>query len=155
MNFGDIAALQDMENFPGATNGNVAGPGKIGEIQETRIGSVSAVALTSGAAANVASVSLTAGDWDVTGMVTLKYTSATQSADGQAGLSGTSASLPGDSLRGYDNTRQTTTTSNASIALPPYNFPSSGSQTVYLAAQASFSAGTCAAFGRITARRVR
>jgi len=71
-------------------------------------------AFRSGVPTNVTSIALGPGEWEVTGIVTLKYTSATQSADGQAGLNVLSATLPGDNVRGFDNTRHTATTSNAS-----------------------------------------
>jgi hypothetical protein len=155
MNFGDLAANQDIAKLPGTTAGGTAGTGNIGEIFQAGIPGGSAIPLTSGVSANVTSIALGAGDWEVSGIVTLKYTSATQSADGQAGLNVLSATLPGDNVRGFDNTRHTATTSNASITFPLFNFNSASPQTAYLIAQASFSAGSCAAFGNIQARRIR
>jgi hypothetical protein len=155
MNFGDLTANQDMAQLPGTTAGTSAGVGKIGEIFQASIPGGSAIPLTSGVSANVTSIPLGPGDWEVSGIVTLKYTSATQSADGQAGLNVLSATLPGDNVRGFDNTRHTATTSNATITFPLFNFNSASPQTAYLVAQASFSAGSCAAFGNIQARRPR
>jgi hypothetical protein len=155
MNFGDFAANQDVAKLPGTTAGTSAGAGNIGEIFQAGIPGGSAIPLTSGVSANVASIALGPGDWEVSGIVTLKYTSATQSADGQAGLNVLSATLPGDNVRGFDNTRHTATISDASIPFPLFNFNSASPQTAYLVAQASFSAGSCAAFGNIQARRVR
>ena len=155
MNFGNLTANQDMATLPGTTAGTSAGVGNIGEIFQAGIPGGSLVGLTSGVPANVTSIALSPGDWEVSGIVTLKYTSATQSADGQAGLNVLSATLPGDNVRGFDNTRHTATTSNASITFPLFNFNSASPQTAYLIAQASFSAGSCAAFGHIQARRVR
>jgi hypothetical protein len=155
MNFGNLTANQDMATLPGTTAGTSAGVGNIDEIFIAGIPGGSPVGLTSGVPANVTSIALSAGDWEVSGIVTLKYTSATQSGDGQAGLNVLSATLPGDNVRGFDNTRQTATTSNASITFPLFNFNSASPQTAYLVAQASFSAGSCAAFGNIQARQVR
>jgi hypothetical protein len=154
-NFGAIPVNQDVYKLPGTTDGTSAGVGNIGEIFLASIPGGSPVGLTSGVPANVTSIALGPGDWEVSGIVTLKYTSATQNADGQAGLNVLSATLPGDNVRGFDNTRQTATTSNASIMFPLFNFNSASPQTAYLIAQASFSAGSCAAFGNIQARRVR
>jgi hypothetical protein len=102
-------------------------------------------------------VILTPGDWDVEGTATLKYTLATQSADGQAGFNNVTATLPGnDYYIGFNNTRQTTTTSNASIQVPKQRISLSAATTnIYLVVKATFSAGTCAAFGDMLARRVR
>jgi hypothetical protein len=155
MNFGNITANQDIAKLPGTTDGTSAGVGNVGEIFLAGIPGGGAIPLTSGVSANVTSIALGPGDWEVSGIVTLKYTSATQSADGQAGLNVLSATLPGDNVRGFDNTRHTATTSNASITFPLFNFISASPQTAYLIAQASFSAGSCAAFGNIQARRVR
>jgi hypothetical protein len=154
-NFGDLTANQDMAKLPGTTAGTPAGTGNVGEILQAGVPGGSAIPLTSGVSANVTSIALGPGDWEVSGIVTLKYTSATQSADGQAGLNVLSATLPGDNVRGFDNTRHTATTSDASVTFPIYNFSSALPQTAYLVAQASFSAGSCAAFGNIQARRVR
>lgn len=153
--FGSITADNDLSQLPGTTGGSNANTGAIGEVQLALVSSASAVALSNGVAANVASIVLTAGDWDVEGIVTLKFTSATNSGDSMAGLSATSATLPGDSLRGYNGSRLTTTTFNASICIPANQFISNGSQTINLVALAAFSAGSCAAFGNIRARRIR
>lgn len=155
MNFGNLTANQDMATLPGTTAGTDAGVGNIGEIFFVNIPGGGPVGLTSGVSTNIASIALGPGDWEISGIVTLKYTSATQTADGQAGLNVLSATLPGDSVRGFDNTRHTATTSSVSITFPLFNFNSASPQTAYLIAQASFSAGSCAAFGHIQARRVR
>ena len=154
-NFGSIPGNQNIYTIPGTTDGTVAGTGNIGEIFQAGIPSGSAISLSSGVPTNVTSIALGAGDWEISGIVTLKYTSATQSGDGQGGLNVLSATLPGDNVRGFDSTRQTTGTSNASITFPLFNFNSASPQTAYLIAQASFSAGSCGAFGSIQARRVR
>ena len=154
-NFGAIPANFNIYQLPGTTDGTDAGTGNIGEIFLVNIPGGGPVGLTSGVSTNIASIALGPGDWEVSGIVTLKYTSATQSADGQAGLNVLSATLPGDNVRGFDNTRHTATTSNASITFPLFNFNSASPQTAYLVVQASFSAGSCAAFGNIQARRVR
>jgi hypothetical protein len=155
MNFGDIKANQDLAQLPGTTDGTSALTGNIGEIFQAFVAGASAIPLTSGVSANVASIALGPGDWEVTGIVNLKYTSATQTADGQGGLNVLSATLPGDRVRGFDNTRHTATTSMVSMTFPLFNFSSASPQTAYLIAQASFSAGSCGAFGTIQARRVR
>jgi hypothetical protein len=86
MNFGDLPANQDMAQLTGTTAGTSAGVGKIGEIFQAGVPGGGAIPLTSGVSTNVTSIALGPGDWEVSGIVTLKYTSATQSGDGQAGL---------------------------------------------------------------------
>ena len=113
------------------------------------------VNLSNGIAANITSISLTAGDWDVEGMVTLIYALATQSSDGVVGISTTSATLPTDGSQAYDPLRATTASNNTSITLPRKRISVAATTTVYLVARAGFSAGTAAGAGLINARRVR
>src|SRR5258705_7598011 len=103
MNFGDLKANQDMATLPGTTAGTSAGAGNIGEIFLASIPGGSPVGLTSGVPANVTSIALGAGDWEVSGIVNLKYTSATQSGDGPAGLNVLSATLPRDNVKRVGN----------------------------------------------------
>lgn len=152
---GTIPANQDMSLLTGDATGTPAGAGQVGELVLATLGSGSAVSLTTATSKTVTSVALTAGDWDVEGMVVLSYAAATQSGDGQAGISGVNNTLPVDGLICFNNTRQTTTTSKVTITVPLFAWISSGSQTIYLVAQANFSAGTCTAYGNITARRRR
>jgi hypothetical protein len=72
-----------------------------------------------------------------------------------AGLSSTTATLPTDGSEGYCGVQSTLTSETNSIGLTKKRFSLSGTTTIYLIGQATFSAGTCAGFGNITARRVR
>lgn len=142
--------------YPATNTNDNAGATKLGSFQETLVATGSAVTLNTGTATNVASlVSPGSGDFDVTGMVTFKWNAATQSADSQAGISGTSATLPTDGSEGYDNSRLTTTTCNVTITLPRKRISQAANNTIYLVAKATFSAGSCTGFGEISARRAR
>lgn len=159
-NFGDIPANQDnAATFAVATSrGNVLGDNTggapaAGNIGELIAGLATGVSIPTATPTNVISVSLTAGDWLIIGHVTFKYSAATQSGDGQAGVNNTSATLPASSLTGYDNTRQTTTTSNATVNAPIQRLNLLSTTTWYLVAQTAFSAGSCTADGKITAIR--
>jgi predicted nucleic acid-binding protein len=66
---------------PATQTNDSAAAGKVGEFITSNIVVGSAVALTTGTAANVTSVSLTAGDWDVCGEVDLS-TAATTNVTG-------------------------------------------------------------------------
>lgn len=136
------------------TNDNAL-PGNIGEFFQSLVASISAVALTSGTVANVTSISLTAGDWDVEGMVSLKYIGATQTNDGQGGISTTSATITNDGSQAMSGIRLTTTSCVDSITPLKKRISLAATTTVYLVAQATFSAGSASAFGGICARRVR
>lgn len=136
-----------------ATNDN-APAGAVGEYASSLVASGSAVSLTTATTANVASISLTAGDWDVGGNVNFTETTSTVTAR-SAGLTSTSATVPTDGSEAFCGVQSTVTSETNSITLSRKRFSLSGTTTVYLVARATFSAGTCAGFGQITARRAR
>lgn len=142
-------------NIVGTTAVGNASAGSVGEIIESDIAVGSAVSLTSGVTVNVTSISLTAGDWDVEGSVTFNPGATTSITAILAGISSTSATfankpswshriaafVPAAPLGGYGLTRQ--------------RFNVSSTTTVYLVAQSTFTVSTNAAYGYISARRVR
>lgn len=138
----------------GTTTNNNANAGSVGEYVESLIASGSAVSLTTATAANVTSISLTAGDWDVHGLV--NYNASTATVTGaSAGISTTSATLPTDGSQAYSGVQLTALSTSDSITLTRKRILISGTTTVYLVASSTFSAGTVGAFGTINARRVR
>lgn len=138
------------------TNDNAAA-GDIGEYVESLVPTGSAVSLaTSGVAVNVTSISLTAGDWDVEGMVVFKMKNAIQTGDGACGITTTSAVLPADGMQGFSGLRTAAaTTYSDSCTIARRRFSLAAPTTIYLVALTVFTAGTNAAFGGICARRVR
>lgn len=143
----------------GYKDGSVATSGHVGEVISSSVAVGSAVALTTATPANVTTISLSAGDWDVSGQVNYTGTGATTALGGLfvAGINTTSATVPTDG-------------SEAQLALPAYTTAafkagrdvtkkvinvSAGATTVYLVAEGTFSAGTVGAYGTIVARRVR
>lgn len=153
------------------TNDN-ASAGYVGEHLFQNTLRSSPVSLSTGTAANVlgTALTLTAGDWDLSGYVAFKGSSSavmqilghatTQSAtlggtapSNDIGISdardGCVASLSQTS--GLDSASG----NDLSLALAPMRVTLSGSQTIYLIAFAVFSVGTVSAYGRLDARRVR
>lgn len=140
-----------------ATNDNAAA-GNIGESIESSIPNASKVSLTTGTPANVTSISLTAGDWDVSGMVQFDGGGTTTLTALQAGINTVSASL------GFTQGRYAALplAGNAgglaylpTLTMMPTRFSLAATTTIYLVAQATFGASTCQAYGRISARRMR
>ena len=137
-----------------ATNDSAAA-GYIGEYVSASLAYASRViGVTSTAATNVTSISLTAGDWDVSGVVvqSLNVASVTVLSSGCSTTSNTFGALgnyvqmnPNFMLTSFQNF-QLTPTSRISL---------SATTTVYLIGSATFSAGTVDLFGEIHARRVR
>lgn len=138
----------------GTTTNDNASAGEVGQEIESLVASGSAVSLTTATAANITSVSLTAGDWDVSGNVNFTETTSTVTAR-SAGISTTSATVPTDGSEAFCGVQSTVTSETNSITLPIKRVSLSGTTTTYLVAKATFSAGTCAGFGAIVARRVR
>jgi hypothetical protein len=136
-----------------ATNDN-APAGAVGEYTSSLVASGSAVSLSNNTGANITSISLTAGDWDVGGSV--NFTETTSTVTGRsAGVTSTTATVPTDGSEAFCGVQSTVTSETNSITLSRKRFSLSATTTIYLVAKASFSAGTCAGFGQITARRAR
>lgn len=137
----------------GTTNGSVPGAGKVGQPITAQVLQGSAVSLTTATPANVTSISLTAGDWDVWGSITFTTGGTTVVTGLDAGINTTSASL-GTFGQNYAYWNGSFPTGNAGTLAPPQQIITvSTTTTVYLVAQAAFTTSTCSAFGFIIARR--
>lgn len=139
----------------GTTAADSANAGSVGEFFISDIPSASAVTLTSGTSANVTSITLSAGDWDVSG--TIGFTSAGSTVRSYliGGVSTTTATLPIGEFRASVNPPSSSAVTDDIYALPAQRINVSSSTTVYLVALASFTTSTCKAYGVIRARRVR
>jgi len=138
-----------------STNDNAA-VGDRGEYIEATRTLGDAVALSSLTEANVETLSLPAGDWEVRGEVWFDV--GTGGALGlRCGISLGSATLPagpGDGAR-HDVVATFTASFVNALPLEPVRISLAATTTVYLVALAGFVGGTVGAFGRIAARRVR
>jgi hypothetical protein len=142
----------------GTTTNDNASTGYVGEYVSSSLSSVSAITLSTSTAANVTSISLTAGDWDVYGVVDFSLTGTT-SAFGTNGYIGgvNSSSATIGATDTYFNFAVDLTTKTGAFAfnVPTQRISVSTTTTIYLIAQATFSAGTTKAYGTIRARRMR
>jgi hypothetical protein len=118
-------------------------------------GNVSA-SQTTGSTNNLASISLTAGDWDVDGAIQYVCTAATL-IDAYACVSTTSLDTSQSNMATAPWQRVTMAgnASQAGVHPPPLRLSLSARTTVYLVAFCQFSSGTMTANGVLTARRVR
>jgi len=136
------------------TTNNNANAGSVGEYITSVIGSGSAVSLTTGTAANVTSITLTPGDWDVSGVV--EFTPAAGTAvtyiAGSSGTTSATHNAQNGFLIGGIGAGIVGVLANP-IGTVRYSVASN--TTVYLVAQSAFSGGTMAAYGFIGARRAR
>lgn len=132
-----------------ATNDN-ATAGDVGEYQEASVASGSSAALTSTVSANITSLSLTAGDWDVWGLAEYNGNTGTVSQM-SGGISTTSATMP---THFAFITGAYTLTFPGSIPTTIYRISLSATTTVYLVALATFTAAL-KTYGVLSARRAR
>lgn len=110
--------------------------------------------LTSGAPANVTSISLAAGDWDVSGVVLYTPAGTTTVSALAEGPSSTSATFGG--LGTQTSTETTFTTGSVQRrATADVRFNLGSTTTIFLVAQATFGVSTMTADGFIHARRAR
>jgi hypothetical protein len=145
----------------GVTSGNAAA-GDVGEYIGSPVASGSAVSLTANTPANVTSISLAAGDWDVSAIALFNGASTTTvtylnafisqvSATIDTTTAGAEASL-GYPLAGFN---AFPTSAPTSLSIPPLRISVSSTTTIYLVVQSGFGSGTANAYGIIRARRLR
>lgn len=144
-------------DIKGTNTNDDAAAGDVGEYIESVIVVGSAVSLTSGVAANITSISLTAGDWDVTGVVSFSPAGTTSVTVARGSISTTSATIdssPGR-IAGHASAAQVPAGNGSHYPMPTTRLSLSATTTVYLVATSTFTVSTMSAFGIISARRVR
>lgn len=149
--FGSVAFSPTTKGIVGTATNNDAAAGYVGQFISSVIAAASAVSLTNNIAANVTSISLTAGDWDVYGNVFF-ISSGSLITAALAWSSATSATIPDQSL--YNANYLGAGTAAQGVGIPYKRYSLSGTTTVYLTGLANFT-GTCTACGGIYARRAR
>lgn len=145
-------------NIVGVGDGSAASAGDVGELIFSSVAIGSASGLTTATAANVLTLSLTPGDWEVSGNVNFTAASATTAAGTlwEAGVSIVSATLPTDGTEVQKLSVALTTTSfKDSLVVPAKRISLTSNASVYLVAEGTFSAGTVGGYGHLHARRVR
>lgn len=145
--------------IPGTTTNDSATAGNIGEYVETAVLSASAVSLTNATDANIATISLPSGDWDVTGMVVYKPAATTNYTFTWHSISTASATNDSTTPSAFNIYRFPTGNVPASdfctAGVGPVRKSLSGTTTIYLVARVAFTVDTMAAYGHLRARRVR
>jgi hypothetical protein len=140
----------------GTTTNNNAAAGSVGEYATASAASTT-VSLTTATPANVTSISLTAGDYDVQGVCVYQTAASTSVTQDICGISTTSATLGADG----SYTRSTFAAvvpgavEYADMPSPVFRVSLAATTTVYLVGQSTFTVSTQTAGGVIRARRVR
>lgn len=138
---------------------NTTGSSAVGRVGEVvSISSTSFVNIAgTGSFGNVASMTLQAGDWQISGAVTLKLNGATIT-DYEVAISSFSANTTTDHVEGknwLESSSFPIITANDSVAIPPFEMSIAGSTIIFLKAKGAFSVATPQALGTLQAIRTR
>lgn len=141
----------------GTTTNDNAAAGKVGQYVSSSVLVGSAISLTSATNADVTSISLTAGDWDVRGCIIFVAAGGTIATRYASAISISSGFFP---TSGAENNQQVLNITfpagqGCTLSAGPVRLSLAGTTTVYLEAQAVFTVSTMTAYGFIGARRVR
>lgn len=146
-------------SIAGTTTNDNAAAGFLGEFISAQVTQGSAVALSTGTPANVTSISLTAGDWDVAGVVGFIAAATTNITSAGAGIGTTSAVLQtianGGAQMQWGSSGFVPTANAFAVSPMRTRISLAATTTVFLVAQSGFTVAALSAFGLITARRVR
>lgn len=153
-------------NTIGVINGSNAATGSVGEVISSVVTGGTPVAMTSGIVTNITTILLSAGDWNVSGVISADFSAATTSVSNIVGAINTiSANLP--QVSAGINTAISTMPASAgnswivgtqgtpTVVIGSCRISVSSATTVYLIARLIFSVSTGAIVGTIMARRVR
>lgn len=144
--------------YPAETTTGNATAGNVGEYVSASVAAGSAVALTTGVPANITSISLTAGDWDVQAMP--RFTGGATTTVGRLNssislVSATSSLVAGCLADTYYNNQTAFNVTDPTLAIPTVRISLSSTTTVFLVAIVGFGVSTCSVYGLISARRAR
>ena len=141
----------------GTTTNDSAAAGYIGEVMRAAVLDSAAVSSTGSTQLfDVTSISLTAGDWDVSGIVQFLANGATVTV-ARMGISATTGNSATGLVFGdnYLSCPIPTATDDSNGTVPNFRVSLTGTTTYYLKAQMTYAVATPKAYGRISARRVR
>ena len=138
-------------NIRGTKTNNAAAAGYVGEMIESTLAAGSAISLATNTQTTITSISLTAGDWDVRGVV--DYVSST--GTNYLAAINTVASFPvAPAGNSYSGITFATAAPSPFLSVGPTRILLSTTTTVYLMAYCTFGT-SCSAYGYIGARRMR
>lgn len=147
----------DITSLRGTSTNDSAAAGKIGELIESEILIAAAVPVLLLTDTNVTSISLTAGEWDVEGIISTAPAAGTTTELVRGWVSSTSATSPAAPNGGGYVQVGVAFGANSFQSLPigKKHFRFASTTTVYLSTLLSFGVNTMGAYGYIRARRVR
>jgi len=150
-----IAALQTQIGW-GVTDGSDAQPGQIGEYIFANRTTAQLLGISSGVSTDLATITLSAGDWDVLGAVYFQGSSSSGADDLRAWVHTVSATQPSGDTGGLAIISTSSGGLVNMLPVPPIRALGSATSTlVYLGCNATFGSGTMQAKGWVRARRMR
>ena len=141
----------------GTTTNDNAVPGNIGEFQSAQRLSTAAIALTTNVSAIIATLSLTAGDWDVWAVLGCNTTTSTGNPVVRGWINPAGGATPPslDQFGGNAMRNPTNAATQLLMAIPAVRISLSVTTSVTLGATVTFGNGTYAGWGQVMARRRR
>ncbi len=153
------STANDNGQIVGTATNDSAVAGNVGEYLESIIPTGSAVNLATNGAANMTSLTLTPGDWDVDVVFEFKGGATTTLNVLIGSLSLVSATLDATAGRQvglpFTGAASFNTLGTIGLAIPPLRISVNANIPVYAVAYATFGTSTCLVFGILRARRVR
>lgn len=149
------------DQLKGTTTNDNATAGNVGEYIQSVVTFGAPVALTTVTPANLTSISLTAGDWDVSGQIGFTGGTTTTVSSLSSSISTTSATISQTSPTFTNIVNPSALVlfngdfNSVSYAIPTVRLSLSTTTTVFLCVRSAFGTSTCSAFGYIGARRAR
>jgi hypothetical protein len=150
----DTSGNLTVTGLVGTATNNNAVAGNVGETISSTVLAASPISVSTGAVTNITSISVTAGDWEVSGNVYFIPAGTTVITSSYASTSTISATHANGAFQSGDASSNpagfpagvSTVTRRFSLAL---------TTTIYLIGQVGFTTSTCTACGYIQARRLR
>jgi len=138
------------------TNDNAAA-GMVGEYIESVVEYASAISVTNATWTNITSISLTAGDWDVSGSIGIQGAATTSFTQKRGSVSLVSGIVDITKGRLFGHVSAASVDGGPVSVYSSQNlrFSLASTTTIYILARAEFTVSTASAHGMISARRVR
>jgi hypothetical protein len=155
--YGNLTFNPSTKGIVGTTTNNNTSAGNVGEYISSSVLVGSQVPLSNSTSANITSISLTAGDWDVRANIIFNPAAGTLMSEIVGCINTTSATFP---TAGAENNLiglnlAFTAGMPATQAIGPTRISLASTTTVYLIALCDFTVSTCGGYGFIGARRIR
>ena len=144
--------LMQIAGLLGTTTNDNATAGQVGEYITASIG-LPGTAISSGVYAALTSITLSPGDWDVSGFAGSAPAAGCVQSLWQGGPSSSNTAFASYNITVLPVAM--TAGLGAGFPFPTFRVSAATNTTVQLGVQVSFSGGTCAGYGTLSARRVR